>query len=86
MSTNAKEAQHRRQLKAIEAHKAEIQKPEGQRDQSKVLKPRDQIRIRLRCRLCGRSRAVYRKFGICRICFRNKASDGVIPGVRKASW
>lgn len=39
-----------------------------------------------RCRLCGRPRAVYRKFGICRICFRNLASDGLIPGVRKASW
>lgn len=39
-----------------------------------------------RCRLCGRSRAVYRKFGICRICFRQLADKGVIPGVRKASW
>ena len=48
--------------------------------------PRDRIRIRLRCRLCGRPRAVYRKFGICRICFRNMASDGLIPGVKKASW
>ena len=38
------------------------------------------IRIRLRCKLCGRPRAVYRKFGICRICFRNMASDGLIPG------
>jgi small subunit ribosomal protein S14 len=50
------------------------------------LRPRDKIRIRLRCRLCGRPRAVYRKFGICRICFRNMASDGLIPGVKKASW
>ena len=39
-----------------------------------------------RCKLCGRARAVYRKFGICRICFRNMASDGLIPGVKKASW
>ena len=39
-----------------------------------------------RCSLCGRPRAVYRKFGICRICFRNMASDGLIPGVKKASW
>ncbi len=51
-----------------------------------TLRPRDKIRIRLRCRLCGRPRAVYRKFGICRICFRNMASDGLIPGVKKASW
>ena len=41
------------------------------------------IRIRLRCQICGRPRAVYRKFGICRICFRNLASDGLIPGVRR---
>ncbi len=39
-----------------------------------------------RCQLCGRSRAVYRKFQVCRICFRTLALEGVIPGVRKASW
>jgi len=42
-------------------------------------------RIR-RCGLCGRPRAVYRKFGICRICLREKAHLGEIPGMRKASW
>ncbi|MCE9533897.1 MAG: type Z 30S ribosomal protein S14 [Planctomycetes bacterium] len=61
-------------------------KPVEQRDRLKVLEPRDLIRIRMRCRLCGRGRAVYRKFGICRICLRDMASDGLIPGVRKASW
>lgn len=39
-----------------------------------------------RCQLCGRVRAYYRKFQICRICFRNLASKAEIPGVRKASW
>lgn len=39
-----------------------------------------------RCQLCGRSHAVYRKFKICRICFRMLALEGLIPGVRKASW
>ena len=39
-----------------------------------------------RCRRCGRPRAVYRKFGVCRICFRNLADKGLIPGVKKASW
>lgn len=39
-----------------------------------------------RCQLCGRCRAVYRKFRICRICFRDFANLGMIPGVRKASW
>lgn len=39
-----------------------------------------------RCRVCGRPHAVLRKFGICRICFRELAYKGQIPGVRKASW
>jgi small subunit ribosomal protein S14 len=48
--------------------------------------PKFSSRIVRRCELCGRPRAVYRKFGICRICFRNLAHKGQIPGVRKASW
>ena len=49
-------------------------------------KPKFSSRGERRCQLCGRPRAVYRKFGICRICFRNLANNGLIPGVRKASW
>ena len=39
-----------------------------------------------RCQRCGRPRAYYRKFGVCRMCFRELALAGQIPGVRKASW
>ncbi|TET35585.1 MAG: type Z 30S ribosomal protein S14 [Planctomycetota bacterium] len=39
-----------------------------------------------RCQICGRPRGYYRKFQICRICFRTIANRGEIPGVRKASW
>jgi len=39
-----------------------------------------------RCQRCGRARAYYRKFGVCRLCFRELALEGKIPGVRKASW
>ena len=39
-----------------------------------------------RCRICGRPHAVLRKYGIYRVCFRNLAYKGQIPGVRKASW
>jgi small subunit ribosomal protein S14 len=39
-----------------------------------------------RCRLCGRSRGYMRKFGLCRLCFREQALKGNIPGVKKASW
>ncbi len=44
------------------------------------------VRRRNRCRRCGRARAYLRRFGICRICFREMALKGEIPGVRKASW
>jgi small subunit ribosomal protein S14 len=49
-------------------------------------KPKYSTRRENRCRLCGRPRAVYRKFGICRICLRVLANEGLIPGVKKASW
>ena len=49
-------------------------------------KPKFSTKLRRRCQLCGRPRAVYRKFGLCRICFRKLADQGMIPGVRKASW
>ena len=39
-----------------------------------------------RCQLCGRPRAYYRKFSICRCCFRKLALEGMIPGIKKASW
>ena len=49
-------------------------------------KPKFKVRQYTRCQRCGRPRAVYRKFGICRICFRELALNGEIPGVTKASW
>jgi len=51
-----------------------------------VQTPKFSTRRHTRCKLCGRPRAVYRKFGICRICFKNLANEGLIPGVKKASW
>ncbi len=44
------------------------------------------IRVRNRCRQCGRPRGYLRRFGLCRICFRELALQGMIPGVAKASW
>ncbi len=49
-------------------------------------KPKYAVSAYNRCQLCGRPRAVYRKFKVCRCCFRKLASEGRIPGVRKASW
>jgi small subunit ribosomal protein S14 len=48
--------------------------------------PRYKTRAYQRCNRCGRPRAVYRKFGLCRICLRELAHAGVIPGMTKSSW
>ena len=48
--------------------------------------PKYKTRGYTRCRKCGRPRAVYRKFGICRICLREMAHQGLIPGMTKSSW
>ena len=49
-------------------------------------KPKFKVREYTRCSICGRRHAVLRKFGICRICFRELAYKGQIPGVKKSSW
>jgi len=49
-------------------------------------KAKFKVREYNRCPICGRPRAFLRRFGICRICFRNMALTGELPGVRKSSW
>ena len=49
-------------------------------------KPKYSTRAYSRCKICGRPHSVLRKYGICRVCFRELANKGEIPGVRKASW
>ena len=48
--------------------------------------PKYKTRAYTRCRRCGRPRAVFRQFGLCRICLRELAHAGEVPGVTKASW
>lgn len=48
--------------------------------------PKFATRRKNRCALCGRARSYMNKFGVCRICFRNLALRGQIPGVTKSSW
>ncbi|MCB9728034.1 MAG: type Z 30S ribosomal protein S14 [Deltaproteobacteria bacterium] len=48
--------------------------------------PKFKVRQHNRCQRCGRPRAFIRKFGLCRICFRNLSLSGLIPGVTKSSW
>ncbi|WP_163508538.1 type Z 30S ribosomal protein S14 [Fodinicola acaciae] len=49
-------------------------------------KPKFKVRGYTRCQRCGRSRAVFRAFGLCRICVREMAHRGELPGVTKSSW
>ena len=49
-------------------------------------KPKYSTRAYSRCKICGRPHSVLRKYGICRVCYRELANKGEIPGVRKASW
>ena len=48
--------------------------------------PKFKVRKHNRCSICGRSRGYIRDYGICRLCFRELAHQGKIPGVKKASW
>ncbi len=48
--------------------------------------PKFKVQAYNRCNVCGRPRAYYRMFGLCRICLRERALTGQLPGVRKASW
>ncbi|MCG2726462.1 MAG: type Z 30S ribosomal protein S14 [Elusimicrobiales bacterium] len=54
---------------------------------AKMRKPQKfSTRHRNRCQICGRPRGYYRDFGLCRICMRKMAHDGLIPGLKKSSW
>lgn len=49
-------------------------------------RPKFKVRGYTRCTRCGRPRAVFRRFNLCRLCFRHMAHKGEIPGITKASW
>ena len=49
-------------------------------------KPKFGVRAYTRCNRCGRPHSVYRKFGLCRVCLRELAHSGELPGVTKSSW
>lgn len=50
------------------------------------MKPKFTTRAHNRCKLCGRPKGYMREFGMCRLCFRENAQKGNLPGVTKASW
>ena len=77
-----REPQHRAR------HRLETKEPwpRPPRSRAQQRPPKYKTRAYTRCRQCGRPRAVYRKFGLCRICLRELAHNGYIPGMTKSSW
>lgn len=76
---------------ALKARSADLSLTEEERQEARVAlnkMPRDSspVRLRRRCALTGRARGNYRKFKISRLCFREMASNGLIPGITKSSW
>lgn len=81
-------AKKRAELKAKiqEAYKNEEDPTEFFMELDKLPKNASPVRLHNRCKITGRPKGYMRKFGICRNVFREMASEGKIPGVRKASW
>lgn len=87
-ATVAKYAEKRRKLKAILADRKASEADKAKAYAALMKQPRDAsaTRIRNRCSMTGRSRAYIGTFGLGRMAFRDMALNGLIPGVRKASW
>ena len=89
MAKKSVEARQRKREKmvALYAERRKTLKAEGNyAELDKLPKNSSKVRLRNRCQLTGRPRGYVRMFGICRIKFRDLASDGKIPGVTKSSW
>ncbi|WP_338769672.1 30S ribosomal protein S14 [Bernardetia sp. ABR2-2B] len=95
MAKSSMIARERKRQKTVEkyaAKRAELKKlakngdVEAQIALDKLPKDASPVRLHNRCRLTGRPRGYMRRFGICRVVFREMANDGKIPGVTKSSW
>lgn len=78
----------RQQLKKIilDMNKSEEERHEAKMTLNKMPRNSSPVRLRSRCQLTGRSRGVLKKFRLSRLCFREMANSGLIPGIVKASW
>ena len=78
----------RQQLKAIilDLNKSEEERENAKTSLNKMPRNSSPVRLRSRCQLTGRARGVLKKFKLSRLCFREMANSGMIPGVVKSSW
>lgn len=82
----ARNDKRRRMVEKYAKKRAELKAEGDSEGLQKLPRNSSPSRVRNRCSVTGRPRAVYRKFGICRNVFRQLALEGKIPGIRKASW
>lgn len=85
-SVFARNEKRKRMVKKYTAKREELKEAGDYEGLQKLPRNSAPTRVRNRCSVTGRGRAVYRKFGVCRHVFRQMALDGQIPGIRKASW
>jgi small subunit ribosomal protein S14 len=86
-SVNLKWEKRQRLKKIIlDLNKSEEERQEAKIALNKMPKNSSPVRLRNRCQLTGRARGFLRKFKLSRLCFREMASNGMIPGIQKASW
>ncbi len=85
-SMKAREIKRARLIKKYEAKRAQLKAEGDYVGLSRLPRNSNPIRLHNRCKLTGRPRGYMRQFGVSRITFREMASQGLIPGVKKASW
>jgi len=85
-SMKAREIKRAKLIEKFAAKRAELKKQGDFIGLQKLPKNSNPIRLHNRCKLTGRPKGYIRQFGISRICFREMAASGLIPGVKKASW
>ena len=85
-SMKAREVKRAKLVKKYEAKRAQLKAEGDYVGLSRLPKNSNPIRLHNRCKLTGRPRGYMRQFGVSRITFREMASQGLIPGVRKACW
>ncbi len=86
MVSNQWEKRQQFKKKVIDPNLSEEEREEARDALSKLSPNGSPVRVRNRCQLTGRCRGFLRKFKLSRLCFREMASQGLIPGVTKASW
>jgi len=85
-SIKARDRKKERMVARYAAKRAELKAAGDWEGLDKLPRSSSKVRLRNRCKLTGRPKGYMRKFGISRVTFREMATDGKIPGIRKASW